>query len=143
MKYLISTILLIFVISGCSSNNNSISIPKHKIIKVDKNLPKWVNNPKVIGKTCDVGYAKFRDTRTKYFAINLATIIAKAALSEQISSRVTNEYNYSIKCVNDFQCQKNISDNLVIKSNNTIRNFKTLHQYTDEINNIYYIHGCI
>jgi len=143
MKYLISTILLIFVVSGCSSNNNSINIPKHKTIKVDKNLPKWVNNPKVIGKICDVGYAKFRDDRSKYFAIRLATITAKSALSTQISSNISNEYNSSIKCKNNFKCEKNISDNLIIKSSNTIRNFKTLHQYTDKINNIYYIHGCI
>jgi hypothetical protein len=146
---LIFTIAISAFISGCSTTPVSPSTQKQQPIEVKKkpickeevksSLPNWILNPNKNGFICDIGSSRVnaKMSTTK----KVALITAKARISEQVKLYINTQSNSEASCIND-ECKKEFHTKTNIQSSNMIKNIRTLNDYTDVLNNIYYVQVC-
>ena len=168
--YLIFSIISIVLLSGCGSVAPVVTKPispalkpvvskvksekivvqakKTEIIKPEKvstptikksYQPDWIMNPSRDGHICNIGFA----TLSGNLAITkkIATIDAKANISQDIQSYIKSQIELETHCRNQ-ECKEKFSSKINITSTQMIRDVKTLNQYTDTKESIYYIHLC-
>jgi len=155
--YLIMTILFI---SGCATssqpkiekqtsimNDNKVTVKTTilntvpKPIKKQKSyLPQWImqTNPKK-GYMCNIGSSVLNDNMS--ITKKVATIQAKANISQDIQSYVKTQSKLQEKCVND-ECKSKFTSSTNISSTQMIRNIEITNNFTDTKKGIYYIQVC-
>ena len=159
-KYLILLIISIVVIlNSCSSVQPKLAqkvevkkvIIQPKNVKVIKSrkvqtpsiyksyLPDWIMNTNRDGYICNIGSALLDNNLgiTK----KIATIQAKANISQDIQSYISTQSKLETNCKNQ-ECKEKFSSKINITSTQMIKNVKIINQYTDTKKGIYYIHLC-
>jgi outer membrane biosynthesis protein TonB len=115
--------------------------PKKITLSVVKNFnePDWILNPNIDGYICNIGSANL--TNNLGITKKIATIQAKANISQDIQSHIKTQLSLEKSCTNQ-QCNKKFTSKTNITSTQMLKNVKMVHQYTDKKEAIYYIHLC-
>jgi len=162
VKYYLFVITIIFI-NACSTNPQpnikettptkiQKTLPKNKnvtstqskpieSIKTQKSyLPQWImqTNPKK-GYMCNIGSSVLNDNMS--ITKKVATIQAKANISQDIQSYVKTQSKLQENCVND-ECKSKFTSHTNISSTQMIRNVKITNNFTDTKKGIYYIQVC-
>ena len=154
--YLMISIVFTIILSACGSVTPNPSINKTESTKIsiqpkeinrvlitpisNSYKPDWIMNSNMDGCICNIGSS----TLDGNLAITkkIATIDAKANISQDIQSYVKTQLELETNCKNQ-ECKEQYSSKTNITSTQMIRNVKTVNQYTDTKKGIYYIHLCL
>ena len=144
-KYLILLIIAtVVILSGCGSVQpkpaEQIEVKKIQTsVTYQSYLPDWIMNSNRDGYICNVGSASLENNLA--ITKKIATIQAKANISQEIQSYIKTQSKLETHCKNQ-ECKEKFSSKTNITSTQMIRNIQIINQYIDTKKGIYYIRLC-
>jgi hypothetical protein len=154
--YLVISAISIILLSGCGSvepkpevnkiESEKIPTQQKKIKKVStpivqkSYLPNWIMNANSKkGYMRNIGSSVLNPNMA--ITKKVATIQAKANISQDIRSYIDTQVELQENCKND-ECKSKFSSRTKITSTQTIRNIEIKNHFTDTKQKIYYIQVC-